>query len=170
MKLGIVSDIHGNIKAFEAVLEKLEKEKVDKIICLGDLIGGAAKSEEVIQKVLKSSNEFIAVRGNRERYIIEGVPKIVHDEKKKTSEEQLKRNEWIKDHLSEESIEYITQLPKEINLEIEGKKIYMTHYPMKEDGEFRKHIKLATPEENEEMFKRNRCRYISLWTHSCNDL
>ena len=73
MKIGLISDMHGNKKALDAVLEQLENENIDKIICLGDLIGGAPMSEEVVQKI-------IAVRGNSERYI----------------DEQLQRNEWLK--------------------------------------------------------------------------
>ncbi|MEI3401861.1 MAG: metallophosphoesterase family protein [Clostridia bacterium] len=46
MKIGLISDIHGNIKALDAVLEQLEKENIDKIICLGDFVGGAPMSEE----------------------------------------------------------------------------------------------------------------------------
>ena len=38
MKIGVISDIHGNIDALNVVLKELEKEKVEKIICLGDLI------------------------------------------------------------------------------------------------------------------------------------
>lgn len=43
MKIGIISDIHGNIEALNVVLKMLEKEKVEKIICLGDLIGRSRK-------------------------------------------------------------------------------------------------------------------------------
>jgi len=39
MKLGIVSDIHGNLPALEQCLEVLDQEGVDKIICLGDTVG-----------------------------------------------------------------------------------------------------------------------------------
>lgn len=152
MRIGVISDIHGNIKALETVLQKLEEEKAKKIICLGDLIGGAANSEEVIQKIINNPDKFIVVRGNREKYIIEGMPQYVHDEKKKISEEQILRNEWIKKQLSSNSIEFIKKLPKEIYYEIEGKKLYIAHYPMKENWEYRRHIKKATPEENEEMF------------------
>ena len=93
MKIGLISDIHGNKKALDAVLEQLEKENIDKIICLGDFVGGAPMSEEVVQKIINMGQKVIAVRGNRERYIIEGMPKIVHDEKVKVSDEQFKRNE-----------------------------------------------------------------------------
>lgn len=43
MRFGIISDIHGNLNALEAVLKELKKYKVDKIICLGDFIGRSAK-------------------------------------------------------------------------------------------------------------------------------
>lgn len=151
MKIGIISDVHGNINSLEAVLKELENAKIQKIICLGDFIGGAAKSEEVIQKIMQIKDKCICVMGNREKYIIEGLPETVHN-KKKVSQEQIERYKWTKSHLSDESIEYIYKLPKEIIYEIEGKKIYIAHYPMNKDGSFKKHIKMASSKENEEMF------------------
>lgn len=52
MKIGLISDMYGNKKALDAVLEQLENENIDKIICLGDLIGGVPMSEEVVQKII----------------------------------------------------------------------------------------------------------------------
>ena len=152
MRLGIISDIHGNLNALEAVLKELENKNIDKIICLGDLIGGAPKSEEVVQKMIQIKDRLIVVRGNREKYIIEGMPIVVHDEKMKISKEQLEYQEWLKNQLTDSSKDYIYSLPKEIIYEVEDKKIYISHYPMNEDGSFRKHIKKANVEENKEMF------------------
>lgn len=114
---------------------------------------GAGESEEVIQRILQIKEKCICVRGNREKYIIEGMPAIVHDEKVKVSQEQLDRNEWIKSHLSNISIKFIQSLPKENIIEVSGKKIYMVHYPMDSEMNFKKHIKIANLQENEEMFK-----------------
>lgn len=116
-------------------------------------MGGAGKSEEVIQRILQIKEKCVCVRGNRERYIIEGMPKIVHDEKVKVSQEQVERNEWIKRHLSNISIEFIKSLPKEKIIEIFEKKIYIVHYPMDSEKNFKKHIKIADLQENQEMFK-----------------
>ena len=113
---------------------------------------GEAKSEDVIQKIIKMQDKFICVRGNREKYVIEGMPLEVHDEKKKTSQEQLDRNELIKNHLSKSSIEYINNLKNEAKYEICGKRIYIVHYPINKDGSFRKHVKGANLEQNIEMF------------------
>lgn len=114
---------------------------------------GAGKSEEVIQRILQINEKCICVSGNREKYITEGMPTIVHDEKVRISQEQLDRNEWIKKQLSNISIEFIKSLPKEKIFEIFDKKIYITHYPMDSDKNFKRHIKNANLQENEEMFK-----------------
>ena len=39
MRIALVSDIHGNLEAFQAVLGEIENQKVDNIHCLGDVIG-----------------------------------------------------------------------------------------------------------------------------------
>ncbi|UCD62586.1 MAG: metallophosphoesterase family protein [Candidatus Zixiibacteriota bacterium] len=39
MRLAIISDIHGNLEALVSVLRHIEKQKVDKIHCLGDVVG-----------------------------------------------------------------------------------------------------------------------------------
>ncbi len=43
MKIGVISDIHGNIEALDAVLKEIKRENIDKIICLGDFIGRSRK-------------------------------------------------------------------------------------------------------------------------------
>ncbi len=39
MRVGVISDIHGNAAALEAVLDALEEERLDAVWCLGDLVG-----------------------------------------------------------------------------------------------------------------------------------
>lgn len=39
MKIGVISDVHSNIDALKKVFEKFEEMKIDKVICLGDVIG-----------------------------------------------------------------------------------------------------------------------------------
>ena len=77
MKIGLISDIHGNKKALDAVLEQLEKENIDKIICAGNLIGGAPMSEEVVQKMISLGEKVITVRGNREKYAEYNVQEVI---------------------------------------------------------------------------------------------
>ncbi|MFM8735695.1 MAG: metallophosphoesterase family protein [Pirellulales bacterium] len=39
MKRAIISDVHGNLEALHAVLEDIDRERVDTITCLGDVVG-----------------------------------------------------------------------------------------------------------------------------------
>ena len=49
MKIGIITDIHSNIQALEAVLEEFDRINVDKIICCGDIIGIGPNPEEIFR-------------------------------------------------------------------------------------------------------------------------
>src|SRR5215208_2647207 len=40
MRLGLIADIHGNLPALEKVLAELQRERVDEIVCLGDVAVG----------------------------------------------------------------------------------------------------------------------------------
>ena len=64
MKYGIISDIHANLDAFETVLEALEKEKVDSIINLGDIVGYGAEPRECI-KIVRERGIF-TIAGNHD--------------------------------------------------------------------------------------------------------
>ena len=48
MKILVMSDIHGNINALEAVLEDVGK--VDKVWCLGDLVGYGPDPNDVLKE------------------------------------------------------------------------------------------------------------------------
>lgn len=53
MKIALISDIHSNLFYFEKVLHEIEKENVDDIYCLGDLVGYYDKPNEVIDLIKK---------------------------------------------------------------------------------------------------------------------
>jgi predicted phosphodiesterase len=38
MRIGLIGDIHGNLFALETVLAELEREPLDQLICLGDVV------------------------------------------------------------------------------------------------------------------------------------
>lgn len=51
MKRAIVSDIHGNLEAIEAVVADIERVGVDEIYCLGDIIGYGPNPRECVDRV-----------------------------------------------------------------------------------------------------------------------
>lgn len=52
MKLAIISDIHGNLEALQAVFADMETVEIDKTVCMGDCIGYGADSEAVLAEVM----------------------------------------------------------------------------------------------------------------------
>ena len=51
MKTAILSDIHGNLAAFEAVLEDIRSQQITTILNLGDMVGYGPEPEKVVQRV-----------------------------------------------------------------------------------------------------------------------
>jgi predicted phosphodiesterase len=62
-KIAIVSDIHGNLAAIEAVLEDIKSQSVSEIICLGDVVGYGPHPCQCLDEVMKFS---FTVLGNHD--------------------------------------------------------------------------------------------------------
>jgi len=64
MRYGLISDIHANLEALEVVLAALEKESVDQILCLGDVIGYGPNPNECVKLV--QQHTAICLVGNHD--------------------------------------------------------------------------------------------------------
>ncbi len=51
MRVAVVSDIHANLHALEAVLEAIDADPPDELWCLGDLVGYGPRPNEVTEIV-----------------------------------------------------------------------------------------------------------------------
>src|SRR5438034_225704 len=69
MHVAVVSDIHGNRHAFEAVLEAIDASEAEQIWCLGDLVGYGAEPDACVElaldrcDVVLAGNHDLAVTG-----------------------------------------------------------------------------------------------------------
>ena len=110
-KTAIISDIHGNLTALEAVLEDIGKRGVDQIFCLGDLVGKGPRGSACIELVKKHCDKVI--RGNWDVFIQE-----------ETDNEHLK---WIQSRLTAKDFKYLASLPFHIEFELNDKLIRCFH-------------------------------------------
>ena len=69
MRIAIISDIHGNMEAFEQVSADFEKCGVDDVISLGDHIGYGPQPEEIIERIRRRN--ITALQGNHELALVE---------------------------------------------------------------------------------------------------
>ena len=67
-RVAIISDVHGNVPALEAVLEDLERRPVDEVIVGGDLVGRGPEGSKVVARIRATG--WPNVRGNHEDYLL----------------------------------------------------------------------------------------------------
>jgi len=70
MKLALISDIHGNLEALTSVLKDINRQQVDKIYCLGDVIGYGSEPAACLDLVCKTCD--VKLMGNHE-YVLLGL-------------------------------------------------------------------------------------------------
>ena len=110
-KIAIISDIHGNISALNAVLEDIKNRNINKIFCLGDSIVKCTHPDLVIDK-LKEVCDVILL-GNCDYVIC-----------KPSSKE---RNFWSRNIIGEERAEFIASLPVSYEFYMSGHLIRIFH-------------------------------------------
>ena len=116
VKIGLISDIHSNLAALEAVLNDMPK--VDRVICAGDLVGYGAEPNEVVELV--RSKGIQVVMGNHDYAVM---TKDVSDLKSVAAEAAL----WTSRKLSPENIHYLSTLPTQLRLKVGKSRLYVVH-------------------------------------------
>ena len=104
MKIAIISDIHGNLEALKATLKDIEKRKVDKIICLGDIIAKGVHPKECLA-LIRTKCEIV-LQGNCDIYF-----STEHKNIDEVDEQERKRIKWNQSLINKEDREYLLNLP-----------------------------------------------------------
>jgi len=126
VKIAVFADVHSNLYALEAVLEDIESKGIDRIYCVGDLVGYGPRPNEVIELI--KSKEIPTVMGNYDDAI--GNMRLICGCDYK-DEESLWLGEqsiaWTRDNTSEESKAWLSGLPAEIRETIAGYRFLFVH-------------------------------------------
>lgn len=126
MRSAIISDIHGNRSALEAVLADLRTRQIDALYCLGDLVGYAAHPNEVIDRI--RAEGIPTIMGNYD----DGVG-FERDEcgcaytnpvDKALGDQSLA---WTKATVTSENRAFLRTLVSEIRFEAAGKRVLLVH-------------------------------------------
>ncbi len=143
MKVGIITDVHSNVIALDKIIQKFTKDKCDKIICCGDIIGIGPYPEQTVQYILSIPN-LICVRGNHDHYQFRGIPD-------KITESEKLHHLWNRSLLSVTSINFLKSLPQRVDLTIDGRTISVLHYSVDSENRYR-FVKNPTKNDLEELF------------------
>lgn len=124
MKVAVLSDIHANIYALDAVLNALQKDNIEKILVAGDLIGYYYWPSEVVDICMKDAR-FICVKGNHEANL-----QVAQTNKEKLSSFERKYGSSYRaslETLNENQLEWLFNLPTHSNFQSGNTDFHMTH-------------------------------------------
>lgn len=114
--LGIVSDLHGNLPALEAVLADLGS--VDRVVCCGDLVGYYPDAPEVVDRIRGLG--ALAVRGNHE-LMVTGAREVPPERARYYAVAHARRV------LSADQLAWLAALPASRSIEADGVAVQVRH-------------------------------------------
>ncbi|ELY50882.1 metallophosphoesterase family protein [Natronolimnohabitans innermongolicus] len=105
MRVGLISDVHGNMPALAAVLEEIPD--VDEYVHAGDLVGYGPDPEAVIETF--RDRDITSIQGNHDRAVLGDFHENFHDIPKSAAQ-------WTTERLDDEDLAYLEELPVELEL------------------------------------------------------
>jgi putative phosphoesterase len=116
MRIGLISDIHANLAALEAVLEALAD--ADQILCAGDVVGYYDQPNEVCRRLREMG--VPAIRGNHDAYVIGAL-------EPDAARSLVYRTDWTRSALTPDNFDWLRNLPVQRDLDFGETKITMRH-------------------------------------------
>jgi predicted phosphodiesterase len=104
MRIAVMSDIHGNIEAFEEVLRDIDNSCIDRIINLGDSIGYGPDPEKVL--ALIKNRDILNILGNHEQAVLDKTFRSFLEKSARKSLEQTLK------YLTSTSLSYLRKIPE----------------------------------------------------------
>lgn len=120
MKIGIISDIHANLYSIMEIYSKLEREEVDSIVCIGDIVGYGPHPNEVISFIKRK--HMIALKGIYDLAVINSDFTDINE-----STSNIFSLDFTKQELTKNNIYYLSNLPTEMNLNFGKTKVNFVH-------------------------------------------
>lgn len=119
MKIGLISDVHGDLKALDQALRLLEhKHHADTVWCAGDLVGRGTKPNEVVRRVVGAG--IPTVLGNHDEMVLLMT-------RHKIMLKQTDENGWSSRSYTTQTIETLGKLPRTYRTQIAGRTVVMVH-------------------------------------------
>lgn len=106
MRVAVLSDIHGNRQAFEAVLGEVVAEEVEQVWCLGDLVGYGADPDACVE--LARSHCDLCLVGNHDLAVRGEIPL------KEFSRGAALAAHWTQQVIAQESLDFLGELPSQL--------------------------------------------------------
>lgn len=118
MNIALISDIHGNYPALEAVMESEDFKAADQVYCLGDLVGYYPYPEECVARVRRQ--RIPCVMGNHDYSCVENRP-CRNNRIGRASLELTRRL------VSRQTIVFLSEVPDRLEVQLNKERLYLVH-------------------------------------------
>ncbi len=118
-RIAVISDIHANYEAIKAVAEDIKKQNVDKVICLGDIVGKGINAHKAVEIVREISD--VCIMGNLEERT------CANPEDFKDDKIEFSRITYNKTLVTEDDIEFMKNLPQCYEMWLSGNFVRFFH-------------------------------------------
>lgn len=125
MRIAVISDIHGNGVALDAVLADLRRDPADHMVCLGDMIQGGPQPAEVAARLRDLGCPV--VMGNADDYLLTGADsgsESLSDERRKILDDVRL---WSLDQLTEGDRAFIAQFQPTVEIPLGDRRLLCFH-------------------------------------------
>jgi putative phosphoesterase len=120
----VISDIHGNLAALEAVWKDISHRMPDHILFLGDAAAFGPEPEGVLALLRDEIQPAVALRGNTDRYLLEGVWK---KDKSPLDATTVKSLAWTAERLGDDGLAYLDSLSGEQTYSVADVGLFLCH-------------------------------------------
>jgi putative phosphoesterase len=117
MRLAVISDIHGECFTLDQVLQDVQRQGIEQVVCLGDALQGGSQPAQTLAR-LRELNCPV-VMGNADAWLLTGQSTSAGEE---TSEQQRAVRAWSLAQLSESDLASLQQFRPTIEIPLEGEK------------------------------------------------
>ena len=126
MRVGLISDMHGNAVGLDAVLAEFAREPVDQIVALGDVAQGGAQPAEVVDRLRVLGCR--CVFGNSDEFLLTLDADVTGEELDEEARERLlRRGEWSREQLGPERLELLRSFEPVVALDVAGERLVCCH-------------------------------------------
>lgn len=125
MRAAVVSDIHGNVQALEAVMNDIIEQGCEHVFCLGDLAMAGPQPVEIIEYA-QQQESWTIIQGNTDRMLATFDDQVVDFLQ---AQYPVMANAIVSDNELIETThkQYLADLPPQLSLDIEGCSVLLVH-------------------------------------------
>ena len=112
MRIAVLSDVHGNVPALDAVLDDISRQGVEAVVCLGDHVSGPIDPAGAAERIMALG--ATCIRGNHDRWVLEAG----------TRTDPWSSDRFARERLSAAQLDWLGSLPATAAL---GAAVFLCH-------------------------------------------